>query len=77
MSIWKQSLSYHNLVLIIKMNLSSDSDTDGSEHELGYYVKNKVKLMKEVLKLIKPKKIKSMAPDCMKVNQISYNFYIK
>lgn len=46
---------------------SSESDGNSSEHELFYYKKDKVKLMKEVLKLIKPKKIKQMAPDCIKV----------
>ncbi|KAF5302473.1 hypothetical protein FQR65_LT08563 [Abscondita terminalis] len=44
----------------------SDLDTNESEHELSYYAKDKVKLMKEVLKIIKPKKIKAMAPDCIK-----------
>ncbi|KAF2899388.1 hypothetical protein ILUMI_06783 [Ignelater luminosus] len=50
---------------LLKIDVSSSADSDESEHELSYYV-DKVKLMKEVLKLIKPKKIKSMAPDCIK-----------
>ncbi|KAK4881679.1 hypothetical protein RN001_004998 [Aquatica leii] len=44
----------------------SDSESNSSEHELSFYAKDKVKLMKEVLKIIKPKKIKAMAPDCIK-----------
>lgn len=48
--------------------IASDSDTDAdSEHELSYYMKDRVKLMKEVLKIMKPKRIKRMTPDCMKV----------
>ncbi|KAK9878987.1 hypothetical protein WA026_003804 [Henosepilachna vigintioctopunctata] len=43
----------------------SDSDDDG-EHELSFYVNDRVKLMKEVLKTIKPKKIKAMTPACLK-----------
>ncbi|XP_066259259.1 DNA ligase 1 [Euwallacea similis] len=47
--------------------MASDSDTDlDSEHELSYYTNDRVKLMKQVLKIIKPKKIKCMAADCMK-----------
>ncbi|KAL1505845.1 hypothetical protein ABEB36_005308 [Hypothenemus hampei] len=37
-----------------------------SEHELSYYIEDRVKLMKEILKIMNPKKIKSMAPECMK-----------
>lgn len=51
---------------LIKLINNSDSDED-SEHELGYYVNDRVKLMKEVLKIIKPNKIKSMAPECFQV----------
>lgn len=51
-----------------KLINTSDTDDESSEHELSYYVNDRVKLMKEVLKIIKPKKIKSMAPDCMKVS---------
>ncbi|GJQ73093.1 Nup154 [Trypoxylus dichotomus] len=39
---------------------------DESEHELFYYANDRIRLMKEVLKLIKPKKIKAIAPDFMK-----------
>ncbi|KAH1026404.1 SWR1-complex protein 3 [Dendroctonus ponderosae] len=47
--------------------IAAESGTDDeSEHELSYYVEDRVKLMKEVLKIIKPKKMKSMAPECMK-----------
>lgn len=46
--------------------ISVESDND-SEHELFYYANDRIRLMKEVLKLIKPKKIKSIAPDFMKV----------
>lgn len=49
-----------------KSDLSSGTDTDESEHELSYYAKDKVRLMKEILKLIKPKQIKAMAPECIK-----------
>lgn len=44
-----------------------DSESE-SEHELSYYLNDRVKLMKEVIHILKPKKIKSMAPSCMKVN---------
>ncbi|KAF7285398.1 hypothetical protein GWI33_010651 [Rhynchophorus ferrugineus] len=50
-----------------KLIKNSDSDSgDNSEHELSYYIKDRVRLMKEVLKIIKPRKIISMAPECMK-----------
>lgn len=46
---------------------NSDSDTgEESEHELSYYIGDRVKLMKEVLKIVKPRKIFAMAPDCMR-----------
>lgn len=45
----------------------TDSDSD-SEHELSYYIDDRIKLMKEVLKILKQKKIKSMAPDYLKVS---------
>ncbi|KAJ8921992.1 hypothetical protein NQ315_008630 [Exocentrus adspersus] len=54
-----------------KLINKSDSDSDESEHELSYYLNDRVKLMKEVLKIIKTKKIKSMAPDCIKNLDIS------
>lgn len=53
---------------LFKLINTSDTDDDDSEHELSYYVNDRIRLMKQVLKLIKPKKIKSMAPDCMKVS---------
>ncbi|KAK5637890.1 hypothetical protein RI129_000176 [Pyrocoelia pectoralis] len=49
----------------------SGSDSDRSQQELSYYAKDKVKLMKETLKIIKPKRIKAMAPDCIKHLNIS------
>jgi hypothetical protein len=49
-----------------KLIEKSDSENDDNEHELSFYINDRVKLMKEVLKIIKPKKIKSMAPDCIK-----------
>lgn len=69
------SLKYHRekrhhskkekkLIKLIKP--TSESEDEGSEHELSYYLNDKVKLMKEVLKIIKPKKIRTMAPDCIK-----------
>lgn len=71
------SLKYHRekrhhskkekkLIKLIKP--TSESEDEGSEHELSYYLNDKVKLMKEVLKIIKPKKIRTMAPDCIKVS---------
>ncbi|CAH1960152.1 unnamed protein product [Acanthoscelides obtectus] len=39
---------------------------DEIEHELSYYINDRVKLIKEVLKIIKPKKIRSMAPQFMR-----------
>ncbi|KAJ8971742.1 hypothetical protein NQ314_000555 [Rhamnusium bicolor] len=50
----------------MKLINNSDSDSEASEHELSYYLNDRVKLMKEVLKIIKPKRIKNMAPDCIK-----------
>lgn len=50
-----------------KINLTLNDSGDESEHELFYYANDRIKLMKEVLKLIKPKKIKAIAPDVMKV----------
>ncbi|KAJ3667039.1 hypothetical protein Zmor_002449 [Zophobas morio] len=44
----------------------SDSENEENIHELSYFLDDRVKLMKEVLKIIKPKKIKTMAPDCIK-----------
>lgn len=65
MPIVKDKSKRHKL---LKINAdSSESDSGSSEHELAHYMSDKVKLMKEVLKLIKPKKIKAMAPDCIKV----------
>lgn len=49
-----------------KKCLDSETDSETSEHELGYYVNDRVKLMQEVLKLIKPKKLLSMAPESMR-----------
>lgn len=50
-----------------KLNkLIQQSDSDESEHELSYYVNDRIKLMKEVLKIVKPKKIKLMAPSCLR-----------
>jgi hypothetical protein len=54
-----------------KLIEKSDSENDDNEHELSFYINDRVKLMKEVLKIIKPKKIKSMAPDCIKVSTTS------
>lgn len=49
--------------------LINDSDSGSeSEHELSHYLKDRVKLMKEVIHILRPKKIKSMAPDCIKVS---------
>lgn len=52
-----------------------DSDDEEDIHELSYYVDDRVKLMKEVLKIIKPKKIKSMAPECIRVS-LENHFYV-
>ncbi|KRT85282.1 hypothetical protein AMK59_645 [Oryctes borbonicus] len=49
-----------------KINVNSTDSGDESEHELFYYANDRIRLMKEVLKLIKPKKIKAIAPDFMK-----------
>lgn len=50
--------------------LIEQSDSEESDHELSYYVNDRIKLMKEVLKVIKPKKIKLMAPSCLKVSEL-------
>ncbi|XP_057668783.1 cylicin-1 [Diorhabda carinulata] len=52
------------LMKLISSN--AESEDENSEHELSYYLNDRVKMMKEILKIIKPRKIKSMAPDCMK-----------
>lgn len=44
----------------------SDSGSD-SEHELFHYRNDRVRLMKEVLKILKLKKIKALAPPAIKV----------
>lgn len=36
-------------------------------HELSYYLNDRLKLMKEVVHIMKPHKIKSMAPEFLKV----------
>lgn len=36
-------------------------------HELSYYLNDRLKLMKEIVKIMKPHKIKSMAPEYFKV----------
>lgn len=51
-----------------KLIAAESATDDESEHELSYYIEDRVKLMKEILKIIKPKKMKSMAPECMKVS---------
>lgn len=66
----KKSTSKKVKSKIAKLMEKSDSESDDGEHELSFYVNDRVKLMKEVLKIIKPKKIKSMAPDCIKVTLI-------
>ncbi|CAG9827300.1 unnamed protein product [Diabrotica balteata] len=62
----KRQHSKKDKKLIKLIKSKSESEDEGSEHELSYYLNDRVKLMKEVLKIIKPRKIKSMAPDCMK-----------
>lgn len=52
---------------LAKLINESESGSE-SEHELSYYLNDRVKMMKEVIRILKPKKIKSMAPSCMKVN---------
>lgn len=51
---------------LVKLINDSDSGSE-SEHELSHYLNDKVKLMKEVIHILKPKKIKNMAPSCIKV----------
>lgn len=53
-----------------KLNqLINDSDSSSeSEHELSYYVNDRIKLMREVIRILKPKKIKSMAPQSLRVS---------
>lgn len=61
-----------------KLESSSSSDTDDeSEHELSYYINDRIKLMKQITKILKPKKIKSMAPDCYKVFLLLFYFLSK
>lgn len=49
--------------------LANDSDSGSEdEHELSYYLNDRVKLMKEVIQILSAAKIKSMAPEFMKVN---------
>lgn len=58
-----------------KLINNPESDED-SEHELSYYLNDRVKLMKEVLRIIKPKKIRSMAPKCMRVGYFHWKLRI-
>ncbi|KAL3278672.1 hypothetical protein HHI36_016208 [Cryptolaemus montrouzieri] len=58
MPLTKEKRKLHKLI--------QQSDSDESEHELSHYMNDRVKLMKEVLKTIKPKKIRAMAPTCLK-----------
>lgn len=51
-----------------RQDTSSSSDSDNeSEHELSYYIEDRIKLMKQITRILRPKKIKSMAPNCYKV----------
>lgn len=59
---------------LVKLINEIDSSSE-SEHELSYYLNDRVKLMKQVIHILKPKKIKSMAPTCMKVNIHLTNIY--
>ncbi|XP_018333433.1 uncharacterized protein LOC108742656 [Agrilus planipennis] len=52
--------------LLTNLQSSSESDEESSAHELSHYKNDKIRMMKEVLKILNPKKIKSMAPDCIK-----------
>lgn len=57
----------------VKQDATSSSDSDDeSEHELSHYIDDRIKLMKQITKILKPKKIKSMAPDCYKVCTCDY-----
>ncbi|XP_017779081.1 PREDICTED: uncharacterized protein LOC108564526 [Nicrophorus vespilloides] len=50
-----------------KVKLSNSSECeDESEHELYYYANDRVKLMKEILKTLKTRKIKSLTPESLK-----------
>lgn len=49
-----------------KKSSSSDNDSE-SEHELAYYTGDRIKLMQQAFKLIKPKSLLAMTPDCVKV----------
>lgn len=52
---------------------SSESSDEEEIHDLSFYMNDRVKLMKEVIKLMHPKKIKAMAPGRMKVCYIISN----
>lgn len=62
---------------LLKLINASDSEDDVADHELSHYVNDRIKLMKEVLKIIKPRKIKSMAPACVKVGMCEQQQYLK
>lgn len=50
-----------------KKRKRTSKDDEEEIHELSYYMNDRFKLMKEVVKIMSPKKIKSMAPEFLKV----------
>ncbi|CAH2207836.1 jg27722, partial [Pararge aegeria aegeria] len=44
---------------------SSSRFRDQEEHDLAYYIHDRVELMHQVFSVIKPKELKAMAPECV------------
>lgn len=36
------------------------------EHDLAYYIHDRVELMHQIFSVLKPKELKAMAPDCVR-----------
>ncbi|CAH2108364.1 unnamed protein product [Euphydryas editha] len=52
----------------IKREMPETSSTrlkDNEEHDLAYYIHDRVELMHQVFSVIRPKELKAMAPDCV------------
>ncbi|XP_026500781.2 E3 ubiquitin-protein ligase RBBP6 [Vanessa tameamea] len=52
----------------IKQEMPETSSTrtkDNEEHDLAYYIHDRVELMHQVFSIIKPKELKAMAPECV------------
>lgn len=44
---------------------STSRSREQEEHDLAYYIHDRVELMHQVFSVIKPKELKAMAPECV------------